>query len=400
MRRRAWRVTGKEGNKMQYRKDKLGNDLSILGQGCMRFPRDKAETRRLIATAIDGGINFFDTAYIYAGSEVALGDALAALGRRRDVYIATKLPFALCKSAEDFDKFFEKQLERLQTDYVDYYFMHNISTFAQWETLRGIGIVQWIEDKKSASQIRQVGFSFHGTNGEFLKILDAYDWEFCMIQYNYYDENYQAGRGGLLAAAEKGVAVFVMEPLLGGKLATGLPKQAVDIFAKADASLTPADWALRWLWNQKEVTMVLNGMGSTQIVESNLVAADNFRPLDEEAFAVYSDVVDVFKKSYRVNCTGCNYCLPCPKGINIPACLSVYNTSYAQSYFTAMFLYMAEVGVVTESSSRMHTCNECGKCERACPQNIPIRKWLKKAARRLEPLPLRMVFAVVRRFAD
>jgi len=364
----------------------------------MRFPRDKAETERLILTAINGGVNFFDTAYIYPNSEATLGEVLAKNDKRKDVFIATKLPFALCKSADDFDRFFNESLRRLQTDYVDYYFMHAMSDFAQWEKFREMGIEEWIAKKKASGQIRQIGFSYHGTCDDFLKVLDSYDWDFCMIQYNYSDENYQAGRKGLLAAAEKGIPVMIMEPLLGGTLATGLPKPASEKFAKVNAELTPADWAFWWLWNQSEVTVTLSGMSSLPILESNLRSVDNFRPLTETELAVYADVVEVFRKSYKIPCTGCNYCLPCPKGISIPACLAAYNSSYSRGYFKGMQLYLTSTGAIMNKPNSPRNCNQCGKCEKMCPQNIPIRKSLKKVARRFEPLPIRGIISIVRKF--
>jgi len=383
---------------MKYREDKAsGNNLSMLGLGCMRFPRDKAETERMILAAIDGGVNFFDTAYIYPGSEVTLGEILEKNNKRKDVYIGTKLPLVRCKSADDFDKYFYEQLKRLRTDYVDYYFLHSVNGFAQWEAFKEMGIEDWIAKKKASGEIRQIGFSYHGVQEDFIRILDAYPWEFCMIQYNYYDENYQAGKKGLQAAAEKGLTVIVMEPLLGGRLATGLPKQAIEVFKKADPSRTPADWAFGWLWNQPEVTVALSGMSSTEIMEANLRSVDNFQPMDEQELAVYSDVKEIFRKSYKVNCTGCNYCLPCPMGINIPSQLAAYNTSFAQSWFTGIMLYMTSTAVLSKKPTGARTCNECGKCEKACPQYIPIRKFLKKAGKRFEPLPVRLGLKVVRR---
>jgi len=385
---------------VQYREDKTsGNKLSALGLGCMRFPRDKAETERMILTAIDGGVNFFDTAYAYPNSEATLGEILAKHNKRKDIYIATKLPYILCKRAEDFDKFFNEQLRRLQTDYVDYYFIHGISDYEGWDKLRKIGIDEWLADKRKTGKIKQIGFSHHGTYEDFLKVLNSYDWGFCMIQYNYYDENYQAGKKGLLAAAEKGVSVIVMEPLLGGRLATGLPKQAVEVFKNADPNRTPADWALRWLWNQNEVTVVLSGMSSNQIMESNLRSMDNFQPLSSNELAVYTEAVEIFKKSYKVNCTGCSYCLPCPKGINIPACFSAYNSSYAQGLLTGFQQYMTSTAALTSKNpSSVRLCNQCGKCEKLCPQYLPIRKDLKKVARRFESPPLRLIWSLGRRF--
>ena len=383
---------------MKYRENSVsGHKLSALGLGCMRFPRDRAEIERLILAAIDGGINFFDTAYIYPNNEKTLGGILAKHGRRKDVYIGTKLPLMMCKSSADFDRIFSEQLQRLQTDYVDYYFIHSITDFSQWETLRKMGIERWITEKKESGQIRKIGFSYHGTCDDFLKLLESYPWEICMIQYNYYDENYQAGRRGLEAAAEKGLPVIVMEPLLGGTLATGLPKQAVEIFAKSNADLTPADWALWWLWNQSGVTTVLSGMTNTQILKQNMRSLDNFRPLTDDELTVYVDVVAQLKKSHKINCTSCNYCLPCPMGINVPAVFSAYNTSYGHGWMKGMTLYATSTGIVKRKPNSPHRCNGCGKCEKVCPQYIPIVKSLKKATKRFEPPPIRAVMAIVRR---
>ncbi|MCL2605965.1 MAG: aldo/keto reductase [Coriobacteriia bacterium] len=383
---------------MEYRIDKKsGNKLSALGLGCMRFPRDRAEIERIVLAAIDGGINYFDTAYMYPGSEVALGKVLAKHNKRKNVYIATKLPLSMCKRSTDFDKYFDEQLRRLQTDYIDYYFMHNITSFAQWEAMCALGIEDWIAAKKSTGQIHQIGFSYHGNYDDFLKVIDSYPWEFCMIQYNYYDQNYQAGAQGLAAAHNKSITVMVMEPLLGGKLATDLPKQALHLLNKANPDLSPADWALWWLWNQPEITTVLSGMSNEQIVQTNLRSLDNFRFLTDTELAVYDDVIDVFRQSYKINCTSCNYCLPCPKGINIPACLSAYNTSYAQGYIAGITLYLTSTAVITKNPLSPHLCNQCGKCEKLCPQHIPISASLKKVSRRFEPQPLRAILALARK---
>jgi len=274
--------------------------------------------------------------------------------------------------------------------------MHSMSDCAEWEKLRKLGIEQWIAEKKKAGQIRQIGFSYHGVCEEFLKILDAYAWEFCMIQYNYCDENYQAGKKGLKAAAEKGVPVMIMEPLLGGVLATGLPKQAATIFAKADPGLTPADWAFWWLWNQSEVTVVLSGMNSAQIMESNLRSVNNFRQLTAKELTVYDDVVNVFRRSYKINCTGCNYCLPCPKGINIPACFYAYNTSYIHGYGKGITLHITSTAGATKNPKSPRLCNRCGKCEKICPQKLPIREDPRKVAGRFEHMPMRIAIGLIR----
>jgi len=383
---------------MLYRTDKkTGNQLSALGLGCMRFPRNKSETEKLILDAIDGGVNYFDTAYIYPNSEATLGEILAKYNKRKDVYIATKLPLFMGKSAAVYEKIFQEQLRRLQTDYIDYYFMHSITDMAHWQNYLDHGIVAWLNEKRAAGQIKHVGFSYHGTYQEFVKVLDSYDWEFCMIQYNYYDEHYQAGRAGLDAAAAKGIAVMIMEPLLGGALANGLPQRAKDVFHKADASMSPVDWAFHWLWHQPAVTVVLSGMGSSEQLKQNIASASNFTPLADDDFSVYAQVKNIFSESYKIPCTGCNYCLPCPQGINIPGCFSSYNTSYFQGYVRGASLYYTTTGIMKKNPNSPHKCNQCGKCEKHCPQHIPIRQDIKKVAKRFEPLPLKWLLNVVRK---
>ena len=383
---------------MQYRLDKKsGKQLPILGLGCMRFPRDKAETEKMILAALEGGVNYFDTAYIYPNSEKTLGSILAKHKKRSDAYLATKLPLMLCKRPEDFDRFFEESLRRLQTDYIDYYFMHNITSYAQWKQLQDMGIESWLASKKESGQIGSFGFSYHGTGSDFPKVLEASDWDFCMIQYNYSDENYQAGKSGLKAAADKGISVMIMEPLLGGSLATGLPEQAVKLFKKMRPDLSPADWAFRWLWNQEEVSCVLSGMKSADQMQSNIAAARDFEPLSSEELALYAQVVDIFSSAYKINCTSCNYCLPCPKGINIPACLSAYNASFVQGYSKGMQLYLTSTAIASKNPQSPHLCNQCGKCEKVCPQNTAIRKELKKVGQRFEFQPLRGALALARR---
>ena len=381
---------------MQYRKE-----ISILGLGCMRFPPVGREAERMVVAAVEGGVNFFDTAYIYPGSEKTLGGILHKHGLREKVLIATKLPISMCKKYEDFDKFFAEQLRRLQTDYIDYYFVHNISNLPQWQMMLDLGIEKWLAEKKAAGQVRRVGFSYHGSGEEFPRVLAGYPWEFCMIQYNYYDENYQAGRKGLMAAAEKGLPVFIMEPLLGGKLATRLPKAAAEIFRAAnspDSPKTPANWALDWLWNHPEITCVLSGTTNTAILEENMNSAAKFKPLSPAEEAVFPAVTDIFRQSFKIKCTGCNYCLPCPKGIDIPARLSAYNARYAQGRLTGLVMYFTGMGVMSRNPISIHLCNSCGICEKKCPQGLEIRKELKKVARKFEPWPMRILLRIIRFF--
>ena len=302
---------------MQYRKDKYGNDLSILGFGCMRFTRkgtmidiDKAEKE--IMEAYEAGVNYYDTAYIYPGSEAALGEILERNGIREKVNIATKLPQYLIKNRQAIDKYFDEQLSRLRTDYVDYYLMHMLTDMEMWEKLKRVGILSWIEEKKKSGQIKNIGFSFHGHTDSFLKILNDYDWDFCQIQYNYMDENTQAGVKGLKAAAEKGIPVIIMEPLRGGKLINMLPDSAKRIMKESGRKWSPARWALGWLYNQPEVTVVLSGMNSVKMVEQNCKTASRIKAgsFTEEDFKVIERVKKAIHKKEKVGCTGCRYCMP------------------------------------------------------------------------------------------
>lgn len=390
---------------MQYRVDeRTGNKLSVLGFGCMRLPRglsgiDMKRSEQIIMRAIKAGVNYFDTAYIYPGSEVALGKILADNGVRDQVYIATKLPIVSCRKPEDFDTIFAKQLANLKTDYIDYYLMHNINTLAQWQALCAMGIEGWIDQQRANGRIRQVGFSFHGTGDEFLKVLDAYAWDFCQIQYNYSDENYQAGVTGLRRAAEKGMPVIIMEPLLGGKLANGLPPRAEAAFRHANPDLTPAAWGLRWLLNQPEVTVILSGMNSDEQVADNLRTAQNATPgmLSDEEHAAYAQVIKIFRETYKVPCTGCGYCMPCPQGVNIPGCFSAYNVSYAMGRISGFMQYATGTAANRNDHQMARKCIDCGKCEKHCPQHIEIRKELKAVKRRMEPFYFNAVMGVMRR---
>ncbi|MCL2125197.1 MAG: aldo/keto reductase [Oscillospiraceae bacterium] len=374
---------------MQHITDpKSGNELSVLGLGCMRFPRDREQTEKLVVEAVAGGINYFDTAYIYGNSEVKLGAALKKHNLRSAIYLATKLPHQKCKTKEDFERIFNEQLQRLETDYIDYYLIHNLTDVASWNRLREIGIESWIGEKKSSGQVRQIGFSFHGSQSSFMELLDIYDWDFCQIQYNYMDENYQAGRAGLKRAHEKGLPVIIMEPLLGGKLATGLPAKALKILRDADANRSPASWALRWLWDQPEVSVVLSGMNSLEQLSDNLITASEARPgmLAPEESAVFAPVVETLRESYKVPCTGCNYCMPCPHGVNIPGCFSSYNARYALGFVAGFTQYVTSANVNDKDKKSIASkCVKCGACEKLCPQHIKIIDSLAAVKRKMEP---------------
>jgi predicted aldo/keto reductase-like oxidoreductase len=371
---------------MQYREDrKSKNKLSVLGFGGMRLPRDSQKTEQLLCRAIEAGVNYIDTAYLYGGNEQAIGAALAKNGLRDKLYLATKLPHHNCKSTADFDRFFDESRQRLQVSRIDYYLIHNLIDLAQWERMVALGIEDWIAAKRACGEIGQIGFSFHGQTGEFKKLIDAYDWDFCQIQYNYINTHYQAGTEGLHYAASKGLSVIVMEPLLGGKLASP-PKDVERIFRTAKPDVSPVSWALNWLWDQPEVTVVLSGMNEFSQLDENLALANEAAAgmLPEQGQETITKAIEVFSKSYRVACTGCNYCMPCPQKVNIPACFTAYNTSFAVSWVSGVTMYITGSGVGSASMHFASDCIACGACEKKCPQHLPIPELLKRTRRRLE----------------
>jgi len=375
---------------MNYRTDKYGNRISILGFGCMRLPQtlgkiNMAETEQEILLAVESGVNYFDTAYVYPGSEAALGEILEKNKLRDQVNIATKLPHYLIRSREGLEKLFQEQLRRLRTDHIDYYLMHMLSDIGKWESLKSMGIEDWISEKKASGAIRQIGFSYHGNTDMFCRLADAYAWDFCQIQYNYMDEHSQAGRRGLHYAHEKGLPVIIMEPLRGGKLVNRLPDEAKRIFAGYEPRRTPAQWAFKWLWNQPEVTCVLSGMNSQAMVQENIETActsfaGELGPAEEE---MLHQVRSAINAKMKVGCTGCGYCMPCPKNVDIPGTFAAYNRRYTESKFWGLVDY-AICTCMRKNSTAASNCVQCGKCEAHCPQHIEIRKELANARRELE----------------
>ncbi len=375
---------------MKYRTDRYGNKLSVLGYGCMRFTQvagitDMKKTEKEIMAAINAGVNYFDTAYIYPGSEAALGEILESNGVRDKVNIATKLPHYMIKNSDSMEKFFSEELRRLRTDHVDYYLMHMLTDTKTWERLKSFGIIEWLEEKKKSSAIRQVGFSYHGNSDMFLELLDCYDWDFCQIQYNYMDENSQAGVTGLKKAAEKGIPVIIMEPLRGGKLVSGLPKEARKLMEQHPSKRLPAEWSFDWLWDQKEVTVILSGMNSLEMVAENCASADKAEEnmLSSEDKKLLSDVVSIINKNMKVGCTGCRYCMPCPKGVDIPGTFAAYNRRTSDGKVRALVDYFMCTGVRKDYTGPGN-CIGCGKCEQHCPQKIDIRNQLRQAKKTFE----------------
>ncbi len=388
---------------MKYRKDKYGNELSQLGYGCMRFTGkggriDYEKAEREVMRAVEKGVNYFDTAYAYPGSEECLGKILAENNARGKVNIATKLPQYMVRSMKGIDKIFNEELSRLRTDHIDYYLMHMFTDISEWERLRSYGIEDWISARKEDGSIRQIGFSYHGDTEMFLQILDAYDWDFCQVQYNYLDETSQAGRRGVEAAEAKGIPVVIMEPLRGGKL-VNLPVMAKRELSESGKGYTAAELGLRWLWNQTGVTVVLSGMNSLEMVDENIRIASAAEPgsFDDGDFALVESVKKIIKEKERVGCTGCRYCMPCPSGVDIPGNFHHWNLMYIEGKKNPVrFEFARNVGLQGKPGFASQ-CIGCGKCEAHCPQHIQIREMLKRADRELRPLPYRIAMPVVRK---
>ncbi len=384
---------------------KNGQEHSILGFGCMRFPTkgnmtniDEEATRKMLVKAIENGVNYIDTAYFYHGgkSESVLGKILKEEGLRDKVTITTKLPPFLVKKPEDIDKIFNKQKERLQTGHIDYYLMHMLSDVQTWERLKSYGIEEWLKKKKASGEIGQVGFSYHGGRSEFLKLLNAYDWDICQIQYNYLDENTQASKEGLKAAAAKGLPVVIMEPLRGGKLVTGLPTEVKKMWDATGRSA--ADWALRWIWNHPEVTVVLSGMSTMDQVEENIRIASDAQPnvFNDTDIAKFDEARRILNEKVKVPCTGCGYCVPCPAGVDIPTCFSSYNEVYTMN--GKKWAYLQATGLMSKKPGNASLCVKCGKCEAHCPQEIKIREKLDEVVANMEKFPYNIAIKLVQKF--
>ena len=389
---------------MQYRNDQTGRPISLLGYGCMRFTRkgagiDLEKAEREVLAAIGAGVNYFDTAYIYPGSEAALGEILDRNHCRDQVRIATKLPQYLVRGKGDFERYFAEELRRLRTDHVDFYLMHMLTDVESWHKLEAAGVREWLDAKRAAGQIGQVGFSFHGNTEMFKKLLEVYPWNFCQIQYNYLDEHSQAGRAGLEAAAAKGLPVIIMEPLRGGKLVNLLPPEAKRLFAESPRGWTPAEWALRWLWDQPAVTCVLSGMNDLEMIEENCRIASEVQPgaLTQEDFALLERVKTAIQQRVKAPCTGCGYCMPCPKGVDIPGAFRCYNEMFTEHKRTGRREYWQVVGLRKEPAFATQ-CVGRGKCESHRPQHLPIRALLKEADRALRPPHYRVAGWVARKF--
>ncbi len=385
---------------------KNGEQLSVLGFGCMRFPTkaggiDEPRAIAMIRDSMEKGVNYFDTAYIYhAGkSESLLGKALLG-GYREKVKIATKLPPFLVKKMNDAPKIFAKQLSRLQTDYIDYYLLHMLTDKPSFDRLAALGVMTWLEELKKKGTIRNIGFSFHGGKADFEQIVTAYPWDFCQIQYNYMDENNQATKDGLMLASSMGIPVIVMEPLRGGKLVTHLPPEVNKAFKDYDKDRSPAEWAFRWIWNHPEVNVVLSGMSDEAQIDDNIRIASEAVPntLSPEEIAVFDRVKKIMQEKTKIACTACGYCMPCPAGVDIPACFSHYNDKYLTNDKSVRFRYFQSLGAMSVKPAYASKCVSCGKCESHCPQSIAIREQLKVVSKEIEGLFFRPIVGIARKF--
>ncbi len=359
---------------------------SALGFGAMRLPVvgsdpgliDEPEATRMLRWAIDHGVNYIDTAWTYhkGASEKFLGRALQD-GYRDRVRVATKLPSWLVVKADDFDRYLDEQLDRLQMDHVDLYLLHGLIE-ERWENLTKLKVFEWAERAMANGRFGCLGFSFHNPYEVFQKIVDGYDnWTMCQIQYNYMDEEFQAGKQGLKYAASKGLAVVVMEPIRGGSLAR-LPQSVQSIWDRASRQRTPVEWALQWVWSHPEVSVALSGMSTMAQVEENVALAS--RPdiglLTDEEMDLIAAVRDRFRALAPIPCTGCEYCQPCESGVNIPRVFELYNQGIMfNAQEDSQWRYPEQV----KETQRANNCTECGACEELCPQQINIRDWLKTA---------------------
>ncbi len=369
---------------MQYRKfGKLDWEVSALGFGCMRLPIidgkadniDQEKANQMIHTAIDAGVNYFDTAYVYHNqkSESALGKALQG-GYREKVRIATKSAIWLLNQSDDFDRMLDEQLNRLQTDSIDFYLLHALDQNS-WDKVQQLDLLHRSEAALADGRIKHLGFSFHDKLDIFKQIVDGYDaWDFCQIQYNYMDVDFQAGTKGLQYAASKGLGVVVMESLRGGKLAAELPS-ARPLWDSARHKRKPADWALQWLWNQPEVSVALSGMSTLEQVEENVASASISGPgsLNRDELTLIDEVREVIESLSPIPCTGCEYCLPCPNGVNIPRNFDTYNqVAMYNDIASSRFAYSRFI----PDEQKAANCIQCDECLSKCPQQIPISTWM------------------------
>lgn len=387
---------------MLYRKiKKTGDELSVLGFGAMRLPSKNGRTDEKRATqqvryAIDHGVNYIDTALMYMNEPLVgriLGD-----GYREKVKLATKISPSNVNKTDDLENVLKVQLENFKTDYIDYYMLHGLNR-SNWDKMLKLDVLESLSKVKADGKILNAGFSFHGDKETFKEIVDAYDWDFCLIQYNYLDEENQAGTEGLEYAAAKGLGIIIMEPFRGGNLTNNIPTEVKEIWDQSEIKRTPAEWALRWILNHPEVTCVLSGMNEEEHIKENLRIADEALPnsLTKEELELIEKVRDKYRELMKTGCTGCGYCMPCPSGVEIPRCFEFYDTQVIGNKRYAQLQYVIGLGSVQKDESAYASkCNKCGKCEKLCPQELPIMKLLDDVSDDMEGILTRVLPPIVK----
>ena len=384
---------------MLYRKiENNGDELSVLGFGAMRLPSkngriDEKRATEQIRYAIDHGVNYIDTAAAYM-NEPLVGRALSE-GYRERVKIATKLPPWSVDKPGDLENIFKVQLENFKTDHIDYYMLHALNR-TNWEKMLELNALEFLDEIKGDGRIINAGFSFHGDKDTFKEIVDAYDWDFCLLQFNYLDEENQAGLEGLKYAADNGLAIIVMEPFRGGNLTRNVPPEVEEIWNKAEVKRTPAEWALRWVLNHPEVTCVLSGMNEEEHIKENIRIADEALPnsLTEDELELIGQVRDKYRDLMKTGCTGCRYCMPCPMGVDIARCFEMYDTAqmFVQNKRQTQLLYTVALGVIHGGKpAYASNCIKCGKCEKHCPQELPIMELLDDVSDDMEGILTKVV---------
>ena len=401
---------------MQYRTMPNSDEkLSVLGFGCMRLPApkgrkttifssiDNEKAAKQIKHAIDRGVNYLDTAYPYhAGtSEKFLGEYVLKDGYREKVNIATKLPCMTINKKESIEEIFNKQLQNLQVEYIDYYLLHSL-TGKTWDKMLSLGVIDFMDKIKKEGKVRHMGFSFHDSKEEFIRIVDGYNWEFSQVQFNILDEHAQASIEGIKYAHSKGLGIIAMEPLRGGSLANQIPNEAQKIYDNAPEKRNPADWALRWIWNYPEIAVVLSGMNDEKQIDENIKTASEALP--DSLTPNELTVIDNFRKAYlqslQIGCTGCAYCMPCPAGINIPS--AFLNLNNISSKFEAKIMHMLTAGVQTRDGKPHWTnaCTNCGQCEKKCPQALKIREAFRLVQKDFEKPGIKALAMILRVFMN
>ncbi|NMB38096.1 MAG: aldo/keto reductase [Firmicutes bacterium] len=382
---------------MQRRKfGKLDFDVSLLGFGCMRLPTienpdpasqvgniDEQKAAEMIRYAIDHGVDYIDTAYNYhdGKSEILVGRVLQD-GYRERVKLATKLPVWIVESEADCDRILNEQLSKLQTDYIDMYLLHSLGKGTWMSKVQKYNVFKFLDAAKADGRIKYAGFSFHDDLELFREIVDAYNWDFCQIQFNYMDEYYQAGKEGLKYAADKGLAVVIMEPLRGGRLVKNIPPEIQAIWEEAPIKRTPAEWAFKWVCNFPEVSVVLSGMGHLDQVKENIntMSEAEVNSLSQEELKIIGKIKDFYNARIKVDCTDCRYCLPCPQGVEIPRVFGIWNNA---SIYNIINEGKRQYDRMIKSQKDASRCIECGQCESVCPQNLTIIEFLKDAHKAL-----------------